>query len=197
MNQEKYGVLLLGGHRTHQEGYARLFATEPRCRLVACSDERDAPPERVELNRALADELSLPYLPDLDEALASDDVHIVSLCVEHERRGRVGVRCAEAEKHLYLDKPLALNSEDAQAIVQAVKKSGVRNQMFSNVHSSWAQAAKQALDNGDIGELRAIHCDCLFAKGHAGTAPIGQRRKEKTPRERYTCVEAKPEMFDW
>ncbi len=195
MNQEKYGVLLLGGHRTHQEGYARLFAAEPRCRLVACSDECDAPPARVELNRALADELGLPYLPNLDEALARDDVHIVSLCVEHERRGRVGVRCAEAGKHLYLDKPLALNPEDAQAIVQAVKKAGVRNQMYSNVHGSWAQSAKQALDRGDIGELRAIHCDVLFAKGHGGTAPVGQKRQEKTLLERYTFVEAKPEMF--
>ena len=172
-----------------------MFAAEPRCRLVACSDERDAPPERVELNRALAEELDLPYLPDLDQALARDDVHIVSLCVEHERRGRVGVRCAEAGKNLYLDKPLALNLEHAQAIVQAVKKAGVRNQMYSNVHSSWAQTAKQALDRGDIGALRAIHCDVLFAKGHAGTAPVGQKRKEKTPRERYTFVKAKPEMF--
>jgi len=195
MNQEKYGVLLLGGHRTHQEGYARLFAAEPRCRLVACSDERDAPPERVELNRALAEELSLPYLPDLDDALARDDVHIVSLCVEHERRGRVGARCAEAGKHLYLDKPLALNPEDAQAIVQAVKKAGVRNQMYSNIHGSWAQTAKQALDRGDIGALRAIHCDNLFAKGHAGTATVGQKRKEKTPKEKYTFIEGKPEMF--
>jgi len=195
-NQEKYGVLLLGGHRTHQENYAHLFAAEPRCRLIASSDERDTPPDRVALNCGLAEELSLPYIPDLDEALARDDVHIVSLCVENERRGRVGVKCAEAGKHLYLDKPLALNSADAAAIVHAVKKAGVRSQMFSNIHSPWAQAARHALERGDIGELRAIHCDVLFAKGHAGSAPIGRKRKEKPTVEQYTFIEAKREMFD-
>ncbi len=192
----KYGVLLLGGLRTHQEGYASGFAAEPRCRLVAVSDERDAPPERIEPGQRLAEELGIAYLPDLDEALARDDVHIVSLCVENERRGRVGVRCAEAGKHLFLDKPLALNVQDAQAIVRAVKKAGVRSHMLTNIYSSWAEAAKQALDSGQIGELRAIHCDVLFAKGPAGTAPIGQKRVEKPEVGRYTFVEAKREMFD-
>ena len=78
-SQEKYGVLIIGGHRSHQENYSRLFAADPRCRLIASSDELDAPSDRVELNRALAEELDIPYIPDLEEALARDDVHIVSL----------------------------------------------------------------------------------------------------------------------
>ncbi len=87
-NQQKYGVLLIGGHRSHQENYSRLFAADPRCQLIASSDGLDAPSDRVELNCALAEELNLPYIPDLEDALARDDVHIVSLCVETERRGR-------------------------------------------------------------------------------------------------------------
>ena len=195
-SQEKYGVLLIGGHRTHQENYARLFAADARCRLIASSDEMDAPPDRIELNRALAEELNLAYVPNLDDALAREDVHIVSLCVENERRGRVGVRCAEAGKHMYLDKPLAMTPDDAQAIVRAVKKAGVRSQMFTTIHASWAQAAQKALSRGDIGDLRAIHCDVLFAKGHAGSAPVGYKREEKPVVEKYTFVEAKREMFD-
>ena len=195
-DQDKYGVLLLGGLRTHQENYARGFAADPRCRLIAVSDERDAPPERINLNRGLAEVLAVPHLDDLDEALARDDVHIVSVCVETERRGRVVVRCAAAGKHLYLDKPLALTVEDAQAIVGAIKKAGVRSQMFSNVYSRWARAARSALENDEIGELRAIHCDVLFGKGNAGTAPVGHKRREKPTVESYTFVEAKREMFD-
>ena len=123
-------------------------------------------------------------------------MHIVSLCTEVERRGRVGAKCAEAGKHIYLDKPMALNPEQTQQIVDAVAKSGVRTQMFSNIHSTWARTVKQALDSGYIGELKAIHCDVLFAKGHPGSAPIGNKRIEKPVRERYSFVEAKPEMFD-
>lgn len=192
----KYGVLLLGGHRTHQENYAQSFANDPRCQLVAFADEPDAPEERITLARSLAEELNLPFIPDLDEALARDDVHIVSLCTEVERRGRVGTKCAEAGKHVYLDKPMALNAEHANQIVNAVAKSGVRTQMFSNIHSTWARTVKQGLDSGHIGELQAIHCDVMFAKGHPGTAPVGKKRIQKPDLERYSFVEAKPEMFD-
>jgi predicted dehydrogenase len=196
MAKSEYGVLLLGGQRTHQENYARCFAADARCRLIAAADERDIPAERLELNRRLAEELRIPYISDLNEALAREDVHIVSLCVENERRGRVGVKCAEAGKHLYLDKPPAMTVEDAQAIKAAVQKAGVRSQMFSYMHAPWAQAAQRALMRGAVGELRAIHCDVHFAKGHTGTAPIGRKRVEKPTVERYTFVEAKREMFD-
>ena len=192
----KYGVLLLGGNRTHQENYALSFAQDARCRLVAFADEPDAPPERITLARSLAESMDLPFIPDLDAALAREDVHIVSLCTDVERRGRIGAKCAEAGKHVYLDKPMALNPEGAEKIVAAVAKSGVRSQMFSNIHSVWARTVQQALVSGSIGELRAIHCDVLFSKGHPGSASVGQKRVEKSIRERYSFVEAKPEMFD-
>ncbi len=191
----KYGVLLLGGNRTHQENYASSFAQDARCWLVAFADEPDAPPERIRLGRSLAESLDLPFI-DLDAALAREDVHIVSLCTDVERRGRIGAKCAKAGKHVYLDKPMAFTPEDAEQIVAAVAKSGVRSQMFSNIHSAWARTVQQALTSGSIGELQAVHCDVLFSKGHPGSAPIGQKRVEKSERERYSFVEAKPEMFD-
>ncbi len=192
----KYGVLLLGGHRTHQENYALNFAQDERCQLVAFADELDGPSERITLGRSLADALNLPFIADLDEALAREDVDIVSLCTDVERRGRIGAKCAEAGKHVYLDKPMALNSEDANKIVAAVEKNGVKSQMFSNIYSVWARTVQQALTSGRIGELQAIHCDVLFSKGHPGTAPVGEKRIQKPTLERYSFVEAKPEMFD-
>ena len=192
----KYGVLLLGGNRTHQENYALSFAQDTRCRLVAFADEPDAPPERITLARSLAESMDLPFIPDLDTALAREDVDIVSLCTDVERRGRIGVKCAEAGKHVYLDKPMALNSDDADNIVAAVAESGVRSQMFSNIHSAWARTVQRGLANGSIGELQAVHCDVLFSKGHPGTAPVGEKRIQTPTLERYSFVEAKPEMFD-
>lgn len=196
LNDEKYGVLLLGGHRTHQENYSKNFADDPRCQLVAFADEQDAPSERVTLARSLAEERKLPFIPDLDEALAREDVQIVSLCTDVERRGRIGAKCANAGKHVYLDKPMALNPDDANKIVDAVAKSGVRTQMFSNIQSMWARTVKHALDCGTIGELKAIHCDVMFAKGHPGSAPVGEKRVQKPTLEKYSFMEAKPEMFD-
>ena len=190
------GVLLVAGRRTHQENYAACFAADPRCRLVAVTDEEDVTPERATLNEQLAQDFGVPYVRSLDEALARDDVHIVSLCVETERRGRAGVRCAEAGKHLYLDKPLAGSVEDADAIAAAVEKAGVKSQMFSCIHAPWARAAEKTVEEGAVGELLAVHCDVLFAKGQAGTAPVGTNRKEKPTVERFTFHDAKRELFD-
>lgn len=192
----KYGVLLLGGHRTHQENYSQYFAHDHRCQLIAFSDEPDAPEERIRMARSLAKDLNLPFFANLDETLTRNDIDIVSLCTDVERRGRIGAKCAEAGKHVYLDKPMALNVEQADQIVHAVAKYGVRTQMFSNIHSTWARTVKKVLDSGSIGQLRAIHCDVMFAKGHPGTAPVGNRRQQKQTLERYSFVEAKPEMFD-
>ncbi len=192
----RYGVLLVGGNRTHQENYGRAFAADPRCRLVGVTDERGLPTYRDALNRMLAAELDVPFFEDLDDALARSDVQIVSIVADVERRGRVATKCALAKKHLYLDKPLAGSVADAQAIADAVARAGVRSQMFSSVTSPWAGAAKRAVAEGRVGRLLGVHADMLIAKGRPGAVPAGFVRQEKGEPGQYTFVEAKRELFD-
>ncbi len=192
---DRLGVLLITGARTHQENYARGFAADSRCRLVGLTDEPDLPALRERLNRQLADALSIPYLPHLNQALSRPDVHIVSVCAEPERRARLGVLAAQAGKHVYMDKPLATKVTDADALTRAVRAAGVRGQMFSLMHAAWGVRAKQAAAADQIGDLTGLHCDLLFAKGPAGRAPLGRPRKESYPPPRFTFVDSKREMF--
>ena len=191
----KYGVVAIGGNRTHQEGYAREFAADPRCELIAVADEPNLPEYREGLNRLLASELGVPYL-SLDDALARDDVHIVDNCADVELRGRVGVKAVEAGKHLFMDKPLAASVEDAHMMADAADRAGVVTQMFSQVTTSWARAAKAAVDSGRIGKVQALHCDMLMAKGKPGTVPPGMIRREQPSSGVFTHVAAKRELFD-
>ena len=192
----KYGVLLVNGLRTHQEAHAPLFAAHPLCRLVAVANERDIPESQAQLNRELAAEHGIPFIPDLDEALARDDVHIVSMCAAMERRPAVAVKCAEAGKHLYLDKPLCGSLEGADAMVETVERTGVVAQMYSQILAPWAQGAKEVVESGRIGEIKAVHAEELFSKGRAGTVPEGTVRREKEQAGRFTFVESKREMSD-
>ena len=192
----RYGVLLVGAKRTHQESHAAVFAAHPLCRLVAVASEKGDPEGRVDLYRQLADELGIPHIPDLDEALARDDVHIVSSTPAVERRGPVAVRCLDAGKHVYLDKPLAGSMEDAEAIVAAAERASVRTQMFTQNQAGWVQAARRAIDEGRIGQLKALHAENLFSKGRAGSVPERTVRRERETVGRWTFVEAKREMFD-
>jgi myo-inositol 2-dehydrogenase / D-chiro-inositol 1-dehydrogenase len=190
----RYGVLLVSGSHTHQENYAAAFAADPRCRLVAVTDEPTIDRRRRELNQRLAKALALPYLADLGPALKRKDVQVVSVCAPPERRGRIIVRCAEARKHLYLDKSLAPQLKEADAVVAAVAKAGVRSHMFSFITQPWAREAKRLLEGKHLGRLLAVHADTFFAKGHAGTARLGARRKEEFPPRRHQLVEAKREL---
>ena len=192
----EYGVLLIGGKRTHQEAHGPIFADDPRCRLAGVAAEPDEPGFRKGSGRELADHLGIPYFDDLDAALARDDVHLVSSTPHVERRGDVLVRCIEAGKHVYMDKPLAGSLEDIDAIAAAASRSGVKTQMFSQNRAPWVQDVRRAVEDGAVGEVLSVHAENIFAKGRAGSVPPGAVRREKSPVERYTFVGAKREMFD-
>ncbi|MGH9659610.1 MAG: Gfo/Idh/MocA family protein [Bryobacteraceae bacterium] len=194
--QANYGVLLVSGGFTHQESYGPGFAADPRCRVVGLADERDVDARRASHNRRLAEEMKIPLWPDLDAALDRPDVRIVSICSEPERQGRIAVRCARAGKHVYLDKPIAGTLADADRIVDAVRMNGVRSQVFTHVNLPPAQRARRALESGRLGELRAIHCDLMFAKGHPADLPLDRPRRESPTPDRFLVPDAKRELFN-
>ena len=189
-----YGVLLVAGDHTHQPGYAAALATDKRCKLIGLTDEADVTPRRRKLNERLANRLAIPVLADLEKALARDDVHIVSVCAEPRRRGRIIVQAAQAGKHLYLDKPLAGSLRDADQIIDAVLKAGVVSQMWSLVRSDTATRIRDLVRSGRLGELKAAHFDLTFAKGSAGTARMGKPRKETAAPDRYELFDSKREL---
>jgi myo-inositol 2-dehydrogenase / D-chiro-inositol 1-dehydrogenase len=191
---QRYGILLVTGSHTHQENYGAAFAADRRCRLVALSDEAKVDRRRRELNERLAKQFNVPYVPDLDKALESREVNVVSVCAPPERRGRIAVRCAAAGKHLYLDKSLVPQLREADDLVAAVQKARVKSHMFSFISQPWAREAKRILDSGRLGRLLAIHADTFFAKGVTGTARLGGRRREEFPPQRHQLMEAKREM---
>lgn len=189
-----YGVLMISGDHTHQPFYAEGLANDARCKLIALTDEDDVSAERRALNERLARRLGVPLLPNLRQALARDDVHIVCVCAEPERRGRIMVQAAEAGKHLYLDKPLCTTVQDADRIVAAARQAGVLAHMFSMVQWEPAQRAKALVAAGDLGELNAVHCDLCFAKGIAGTADLSKPRCETPLPTAYELADAKREL---
>ncbi|MDE0219353.1 MAG: Gfo/Idh/MocA family oxidoreductase [Spirochaetaceae bacterium] len=188
-------VVALGGNRTHLESYAREFADDPRCELVAVADEPGLPGYREALNRLLADELGVPYLP-LPEALELPGVDVVVSCVDVERRARVAQAVLAAGKHVFLDKPLAASVEDARSIADAADAAGVVTQMLTTVHTPWAQEAKETVRSGALGRIGAVHSDMLMAKGRPGTVPAATVRSERGSDGTFTHVAAKRELFD-
>jgi predicted dehydrogenase len=191
-----YGVLLVSGAQSHQENYAEALAADRRCRLVGVTDESNVSRRRRALNEELARKLRIPLLSDMDQALGRNDVHIVSVVADPERRARVSLRCAKARKHLYLDKPMAASAREAVAVVDAIREAGVVGHMFSQVRSSVAERLRRVVESGALGELRAVHLDLTFAKGPGGAVKIDKPRRESLAPDRFETVDSKRELFN-
>lgn len=190
-----FGLLLVGGNQTHQENYARALAADARCRLVGLTDRADVSERKRQLNLALANELQIPYLDDFDVAIRRSDVQLVSICTDPERRTEITIACAQAGKHLYLDKDPAPTVTDARRIGDVLQATGVRHQAFSLVHTPAAQKAKHIVRSGQLGQLIGLHCDITFAKGVPGTADLSQPRVEKPHPTRFTFIDSKREFL--
>jgi predicted dehydrogenase len=146
-----FGVIGTGivGGAWHAHVYARM----PQAKLVAVCD----------LNEARAQEIGQKYgaqhvYTDYRELLSNPDIKAVSIATPDFAHREIAVAAAEAGKHILVEKPLATTVEDAEAIVNAARKAGVKLMVdFHNRVSPAFLNAKQSVSNGDLGDLKYIY----------------------------------------
>ncbi len=91
---------------------------------------------------------------DVDDLLARDDIDLVDITAPNNQHAELAIAAAEAGKHVFCEKPLATNVEDAQRIVDAVEKAGVSHMLCHNYRRAPAVSlAKKMIENGDLGEI--------------------------------------------
>lgn len=92
------------------------------------------------------------YTTNYEEVLADKDVVAVSIATPDHAHRAVTLAAAEAGKHILVEKPLATNVEDAEAMIAATRKAGVKLMVdFHNRSNPPMVAARDAVSRGDIG----------------------------------------------
>jgi predicted dehydrogenase len=160
----------------------RGMASHPRFELAVVADDPDAPGWAHERNQQLADEFKIPYIRDVERALAEFGVQVAIVSPEAERHCDLSIRAALAGKHIVQDKPLATRRADADRLLAAVEGSGVRFLLWNRNFLPAVQHARELIDT--IGEIQAIHADFFFAKD-AGP-PLGTRDPKESPHDWLT-----------
>jgi myo-inositol 2-dehydrogenase/D-chiro-inositol 1-dehydrogenase/scyllo-inositol 2-dehydrogenase (NAD+) len=85
---------------------------------------------------------------------AIDAVIVVTPTVLHEE---IVVAAAEAGKHVFCEKPMAMNLREAEAMNEAARKNGTKLQIgFMRRFDRQFAGAKQKVDDGAIGEVTLI-----------------------------------------
>ena len=75
--------------------------------------------EDVARGQKWADELSVEFEANLDELLARDDVDGICVTAPTDKHKEIIIKAAKAGKHVFTEKPLAFDSDEANDIQNA------------------------------------------------------------------------------
>lgn len=91
---------------------------------------------------------------DWHDVLTDPTIVAVSVTSPNHLHREMGVAVAQAGKHLWIEKPVGLSSDDARAVAQAVRAAGVQSTVGFNYRRAPAVALARALvAAGDIGRV--------------------------------------------
>ena len=141
------GYGFMGG--MHAQIYNALEGVE----LVAVVD-LNATAARKRLNEL---GLDIPVYASLEDLLSSEAVDIIDICGPTDTHVELAVAAAKAGKHLFIEKPLALDLAGCARIAQAVEDAGVFAQVGQCIRF-WPEyvALKAFIDSGKGGVLKSL-----------------------------------------
>lgn len=154
MRPVSIGMIGYGGiGRVHAMGYRSLpfhyGLPADSVRLVGVATTR---PETAQ---AAAAEIGCDYwTADYRELLARPDVEAVDISVPNHMHAEIVMAAAAAGKHIYCEKPLAMNVAEAKAMVAAVEAAGIITQMTFNFRFFPAiLRAQRLVEEGFLGRI--------------------------------------------
>ncbi|MEV5879877.1 Gfo/Idh/MocA family oxidoreductase [Streptomyces sp. NPDC052101] len=156
---DELGVAVVGFGwmgRVHTQAYARLPHHYPRLplrpRLITVAEEVPGRAEEAAGQFGFASATR-----DWREVAADPRVRAVSITAPNFLHREIGVAMAEAGKHIWIEKPVGLTSEDARAVADAVAKAGVQGAVGFNYRNAPAvEAARELIASGEIGTVTHV-----------------------------------------
>lgn len=136
----------------------KAIAAHPDTELRCLSDNDAETAQRV------SREMGCDFYPDWEKAVSRRDVDCVIVSVPNKFHNPVAIQALNEGKHVWCEKPLARNPEEALGIVRALAKTDRFLKVGSNLrYFPSVQKAKELLDSSAIGEV-------LFFRGWVGNA---------------------------
>lgn len=128
--------------------HAKVLARLPEAKLVAVAD-----PDRARATAAAREAEGCAVYGTYEELLEDDRVEVVSICTRDTLHMAPVIAAAAAGKHVFLEKPIASNVEDAEAIINACQTAGVKLTIgFLLRFDPRFRRIKDLLDKGVLGE---------------------------------------------
>lgn len=152
------GYRLMGRAHSHAyRDYPFYFDTNivPVLQAIAGRNE-----EKV---KAAADKMGwASYETDWRRLIERDDIDLIDIVTPNDSHAEIAIAAAEAGKHVFCEKPLAISLEQAKQMLEAVNKARVTHMICHNYRFSPAvQYAKKLIEEGRLGRIYHIRATFL------------------------------------
>src|SRR3989442_1660433 len=144
---------LIGAGRIGRLHAEHLTSRIPSADLIMVADVSE------EAARQCAELYTIPHsTQDYREVLGYPDIQAVVICSSTDTHALIIEKAAQAGKHIFCEKPIALDLPSIDRALDAVERAGVKLQIgFNRRFDANYRRVRQAVEQGEIGQPLVLH----------------------------------------
>lgn len=137
--------------------HAEMIVRNKEAELVALIDIKD----RAELH---IDNYDVPFFTSLDELLTSEiEVDVINIASPNGYHAVQAMKALDAKKHIVVEKPMALNKQDAEKIIfKALHKHRNVFAVMQNRYSPPSEWIKGLVESKKLGDIYMVQLNCYW-----------------------------------
>ncbi|MGB6104306.1 MAG: Gfo/Idh/MocA family oxidoreductase [Pusillimonas sp.] len=132
---------------------APAMKSHPSAEIVAACDPNE------DVRRRFGEEYGIPVFATLTEMIAGTEMNAVYVASPHQLHCEHVLEASKAGLHIIVEKPLTLNLDDADRMIQAVEKAGVHLVVgTSRSHDPVIRTMRHIVASGEVGRVSMVNC---------------------------------------
>lgn len=143
-------------------------------KLIAVCDIREEPMESLLSKHNLQEDTEIKRYTDYRQMIAENTLDLVSIATESGSHAEIALYCIDHGIHVIIEKPMAMNMQDADEIIRRSKEKNVKvSACHQNRFNIAVQELRKALEAGRFGRLShgSIHVRWERNKDYYDQAP--------------------------
>ena len=154
LHRRPFKAALLGLDHPHSAAYLNTLLSFREISHVSLWDENAHPALLDTLPRT--DKIER-FTTNLTGLLAQGDLDFALLCVRTDQAAEIGARVVAAGKHLLVEKPAGMNSDEIRAVIRAARRAGVQACVaYAHRFQPAMLDARRLIASGAIGRMLSI-----------------------------------------
>ena len=151
----RVGMIGAGSMARH---HLHAWSQSDGCQVVAIFNRTRSKAE------ALAREFGIPRIcEDADDLISGEDLDAISISMPHNLHHPLALAAIDAGKHVFCEKPLATDLQDAAEMWKRAREAGVKTGIqLGHRFSPALGRLRVLLRDGYVGQVRRIECSWCF-----------------------------------